>query len=113
MGETLFIALCGGIIGYLLGIAGKDPKLEVIQLPAPEPQVARQYPVTFRGSYSGPPHERVPSLSPDQQDAISALINFGYRKADIMGAVRKADSQNASEIIREVQKKLAKPQLFA
>lgn len=99
---------CAGVIGYLIGFeAGKNvrvPDMPVLPLPAPLPRVVRE----IRHVREATP---APLFTPAQADAISALVNFGYARAQVVPAVRSASAQadETEEIIRLAHRALARP----
>ena len=109
--DIVFICICAGIVGWLIGydMGKRVPIPPPVDFPAPDPVMVRvrEYRTPRQAT------AQTEKWTADQKDAIEALVYIGYSKAQATQAVSKAQAQTAPEIVREVQKMLARPQLFA
>ena len=91
-------------LGTVSGIGKKSAARIALEL---KDKVAKLHPVCTSGVGNGQP------VSPLYEDAMSALVNLGYRQPDVKDALKRVEksgamAQGLEQVIREALKDLAK-----
>jgi len=109
IGPKVALSIVSGIPyeAFLVAVEAEDIT-RLTSIPGLGKKTAQRLVLELRGKL---PREGVAAVDAEFEDALSALINLGYRKADATGAIelaRKDGHSDIESVLREALKRLGK-----